>query len=87
MFLDANDFLIVDKDAERKYQFQLKESLAKAKTKKLLEGYNVLVTPSVKPGPQEMKGSILLILLVFTYKVIELNIRFPCTSNYYICNY
>ncbi|KAF0765516.1 protein PF14 0175 isoform X3 [Aphis craccivora] len=55
MFQDANDFLIVDKDAERKYQFKLKESLAKAKTKKLLDGYNVLVTPSVKPGPQEMK--------------------------------
>lgn len=87
VFLDVNDFLIVDKDAERKYKFQLKESLAKAKTKKLLDGYNVLVTPSVKPGPQEMKGSILLILLVFTYKVIELKTGFPCTINYYICNY
>lgn len=87
VILDANDFLIVDKDAERKYQFKLKESLAKAKTKKLLDGYNVLVTPSVKPGPQEMKGNILLILLVFTYKVIELKTTFPCTINYYICNY
>lgn len=60
----------MDKDAERKYKFQLKESLAKAKTKRLLDGYNVLVTPSVKPGPQEMKGSVLLIiviLLVVTY--------------------
>ncbi|XP_026810302.1 protein PF14_0175 isoform X3 [Rhopalosiphum maidis] len=55
MFQDVDDFLIVDKDAERKYKFQLKESLAKAKTKRLLDGYNVLVTPSVKPGPQEMK--------------------------------
>jgi len=87
VFLDVNDFLIEDKDAERKYKFQLKESLAKAKTRKLLDGYNVLVTPSVKPGPQEMKGGSLLILLVFTYKVIELKTRFPCTINYYICNY
>ncbi|XP_022178771.1 uncharacterized protein LOC111039529 [Myzus persicae] len=55
MFQDFDDFIIVDKDAERKYKFQLKESLAKAKAKRLLDGYNVLVTPSVKPGPQEMK--------------------------------
>ncbi|KAL5240814.1 hypothetical protein ACI65C_008224 [Semiaphis heraclei] len=54
-FQDVDDFIIVDKDAERKYKFQLKESLAKAKTKRLFDGYNVLVTPSVKPGPQEMK--------------------------------
>jgi len=70
-FVDVDDFIIVDKDAERKYNFQLKESLAKAKTKRLLDGYYVLVTPSVKPGPQEMKGSVLLIviLLVVTYNL------------------
>lgn len=61
IFVDVDDFIIADKDAERKYKFQLKESLAKAKTKRLLDGYNVLVTPSVKPGPLEMKGSILLV--------------------------
>ncbi|XP_008179404.1 probable serine/threonine-protein kinase DDB_G0282963 isoform X2 [Acyrthosiphon pisum] len=55
MFQDVDDFIIADKDAERKYNFQLKKSLAKAKTKRLLDGYNVLVTPSVKPSPQEMK--------------------------------
>lgn len=47
----------MDKDAERRYEFQLKESLAKARDHKLLEGYNVLVTPSVKPGPKDMKGN------------------------------
>lgn len=70
IFIDFDDFIIVDKDAERKYKFQLKESLAKAKAKRLLDGYNVLVTPSVKPGPQEMKGTflpIVAILLIVTY--------------------
>lgn len=55
-FKDFDEFLITDKDAERKYKFQLKESLARAKTSRLLEGYTVLVTPSVKPGPKDMKG-------------------------------
>lgn len=55
--LDVNEFIIMDKDAERKYNFQLKESLAKARTNRLLEGYTVLVTPSVKPGPKDMKGA------------------------------
>jgi hypothetical protein len=54
--IDVDEFLIVDKDAERKYKFQLKESLARAKTSRLLEGYTVLVTPSVKPGLKDMKG-------------------------------
>ncbi|XP_025407831.1 myb-like protein A isoform X3 [Sipha flava] len=54
-FQDVDEFLIVDKDAERKYKFQLKESLARAKTSRLLEGYTVLVTPSVKPGLKDMK--------------------------------
>lgn len=51
------EFIILDKDAERKYNFQLKESLAKARANKLLDGYTVLVTPSVKPGPKDMKGN------------------------------
>jgi len=71
IFVDVDDFIIADKDAERKYKFQLKESLAKAKTKRLLDGYNVLVTPSVKPGPQEMKGSVLLVVMLLdvTYNI------------------
>lgn len=70
IFVDVDDFIIADKDAERKYKFQLKEVLAKAKTKRLLDGYNVLVTPSVKPGPQEMKGNVLLVemLLITLYQ-------------------
>ncbi|VVC44565.1 Hypothetical protein CINCED_3A023705 [Cinara cedri] len=55
VFEEIEEFITVDKDAERKYNFQLKESLAKARANKLLKGYTVLVTPSVKPGPKDMK--------------------------------
>ncbi|XP_050528094.1 putative uncharacterized protein DDB_G0282133 isoform X2 [Daktulosphaira vitifoliae] len=55
MFQDVDEFIVVDNDAERKYNFQLKESLTKARNCGLLTGYTVLVTPSVKPGPRDMK--------------------------------
>jgi len=57
--VDVREFIITDKDAERKYNFRLKESLAKARINRLLDGYTVLVTPSVKPGPKDMKGNII----------------------------
>lgn len=56
-FTDVNEFIVVDKDAERRFEFRLKESLAKARDHRLLDGYNILVTPSVKPGPKDMKGN------------------------------
>lgn len=59
--IDVDDFIIMDKDAERKYKFKLKESLAKARNKRLLDGYTVLVTSSVKPGPKDMKGNFILL--------------------------
>jgi len=78
----VEDFIIIDKDAERKYKFQLKESLKQARAKRLLEGYNVLVTPSVKPGPKDMKGSfyfmsivVLLIIVIYNIVYISLNIK------------
>lgn len=55
-FVDVDEFIISDKDAERKHKFKLKESLARAKAKGLLDGYTVMVTPSVKPSPKDMKG-------------------------------
>jgi len=54
-FQDVSEFIIMDKDAEGKYNFRLKESLARARTNRLLDGYTVLVTPSVKPCPKDMK--------------------------------
>lgn len=63
-FVAVDDFIMEDRDAERKYKFNLKESLAKAKTTKLLDGYNVLVTTSVKPSPPEMKGIFLFISVI-----------------------
>ena len=39
-FLDPWDFILNDADNEKKWGFKLKETLKKAKTKRLLEGNN-----------------------------------------------
>ncbi|XP_049858430.1 uncharacterized protein LOC126349960 [Schistocerca gregaria] len=55
-FLDPWEFLLNDKENETKFKFSLKKSLLQCGKAKLLTGFNVAVTPSVKPPPQEMKG-------------------------------
>ncbi|GLH10396.1 Uncharacterized protein GBIM_15347 [Gryllus bimaculatus] len=55
-FLDPWNFIVKDKEAEKKFKFQLQKSLKEASAKKLLDGYSVFATPSVKPPPTEMKG-------------------------------
>lgn len=62
------DFILLDKDAERKYKFKLKESLARARINKLLDGYTVLVTSSVKPGLKDMKGNF---ILLYSFKILK----------------
>lgn len=73
--IDVNKFIITDKDAERKYNFRLKESLAKAQTNRLLDGYTVLVTPSVKPGPRDMKSNVINLYNFFCHFFIIIDIQ------------
>lgn len=87
-FVDVNDFIIVDKDAERKYRFRLKESLARAQANRLLNGYNVLVTPSVKPGPKDMKGSFIVIFLIKRQlKLYNSPVIINCAGGNYVVNW
>ena len=56
-FLDWEDYILQDRDAETNFKFNLKESLEKAKKHKLLEGYTVLLTSRIKlPPVSELKG-------------------------------
>ena len=56
-FLDWDDYILKDGIAESKFKFHLKESLAKAKEHKLLEGYSILLTPHItQPPVSELKG-------------------------------
>ncbi|XP_064407970.1 mediator of DNA damage checkpoint protein 1 isoform X2 [Latimeria chalumnae] len=57
-FLPPSGFLVKDSDQEKYFNFSLAESLQKAKQCPLLEGYEIHVTPNVKPEPIQMKDII-----------------------------
>ncbi|XP_048347290.1 mediator of DNA damage checkpoint protein 1 isoform X2 [Sphaerodactylus townsendi] len=58
-FLAPNSFLVRDPDQEKNFQFSLAKSLQKARQKGgLLQGYELHVTPNVKPEPEHMRDII-----------------------------
>ncbi|XP_068085340.1 mediator of DNA damage checkpoint protein 1-like [Anabrus simplex] len=57
-FLDPWHYIVKDSESEMKFNFSLHDSLKVASQHQLLTGYSVMVTSSVKPPPQEMKGII-----------------------------
>lgn len=57
-FMPCETFVIKDKTNERMYKFTLKESIAKARSSPLLQGWSVFVSPNVKPSPKEMSDII-----------------------------
>ncbi|XP_070593836.1 mediator of DNA damage checkpoint protein 1 isoform X2 [Erythrolamprus reginae] len=55
-FLAPNNFLIQDPEQEKKLGFSLSNSLQKAQQEgALFQGYEIHVTPNVKPEPEHMK--------------------------------
>ncbi|XP_077180641.1 mediator of DNA damage checkpoint protein 1 isoform X2 [Paroedura picta] len=58
-FLAPNTFLVRDLEQEKNFQFSLAGSLKKARQKGgLLQGYELHVTPNVKPEPEHMRDII-----------------------------
>jgi len=58
-FLDWENYVLKDPVAEAKFGFRLRKSLDKAKEKRLLDGYTVILTSGVAPPPiEELKGKI-----------------------------
>ncbi|KAL7886574.1 hypothetical protein AOLI_G00042950 [Acnodon oligacanthus] len=57
-FLSPNEFLVKDAEQEKKFNFKLQDSLRAASHQPLLQGYEIHVTPSVKPEPVQMKDII-----------------------------
>ncbi|KAJ8033065.1 Mediator of DNA damage checkpoint protein 1 [Holothuria leucospilota] len=57
-FIDAKDFMLCDKDAERQHKFSLSKSIEIANKGALLSGWKVHTTPNVKPEPSQMKDII-----------------------------
>lgn len=54
-FLSHTKYLVKDKEQEKNFNFVLSQSLQKAKRSPLFEGYEIHITPSVKPDPKLMK--------------------------------
>nr|XP_056707931.1 mediator of DNA damage checkpoint protein 1 [Euleptes europaea] len=58
-FLSPKGFLVRDPEQEKNFGFRLAESLQKARQKGgLLQGYELHVTPNVKPEPEHMRDII-----------------------------
>ncbi|XP_058249445.1 mediator of DNA damage checkpoint protein 1 [Hemibagrus wyckioides] len=54
-FLSPNGFLVKDVEQEKRFNFSLQDALRVANSQPLLQGYEIHVTPSVKPEPAQMK--------------------------------
>ncbi|KAI5620479.1 mediator of DNA damage checkpoint protein 1 [Silurus asotus] len=54
-FLSPNGFLVKDVEQEKRFNFSLQDALRAASSQTLLQGYEIHVTPSVKPEPAQMK--------------------------------
>ncbi|MCJ8728987.1 hypothetical protein PDJAM_G00009410 [Pangasius djambal] len=54
-FLSPNAFLVKDVEQEKRFNFSLQEALRVASSQPLLQGYEIHVTPSVKPEPAQMR--------------------------------
>ncbi|XP_006875690.1 PREDICTED: mediator of DNA damage checkpoint protein 1 [Chrysochloris asiatica] len=53
-FLPPDEYVVTDPEHEKNFGFSLRESLSRAQKRKLLEGYEIHVTPGVQPPPPQM---------------------------------
>ncbi|XP_066108809.1 mediator of DNA damage checkpoint protein 1 isoform X2 [Saccopteryx bilineata] len=53
-FLPPEEYVVSDPEQEKNFGFSLRDSLRRARERRLLEGYEVHVTPGVQPPPQQM---------------------------------
>uniref|UniRef100_A0A4W2HPD4 Mediator of DNA damage checkpoint 1 n=1 Tax=Bos indicus x Bos taurus TaxID=30522 RepID=A0A4W2HPD4_BOBOX len=53
-FLPPDEYLVTDPEQEKNFGFSLREALSRARERRLLEGYEIHVTPGVQPPPPQM---------------------------------
>ncbi|XP_042122317.1 mediator of DNA damage checkpoint protein 1 isoform X4 [Peromyscus maniculatus bairdii] len=53
-FLPPDDYLVTDPEQEKNFSFSLRDALSRARERRLLEGYEIHVTPGVQPPPPQM---------------------------------
>ncbi|XP_066862624.1 mediator of DNA damage checkpoint protein 1 isoform X2 [Kogia breviceps] len=53
-FLPPAEYVVTDPEQEKNFGFSLQEALSRARERRLLEGYEIHVTPGVQPPPPQM---------------------------------
>ncbi|XP_059965461.1 mediator of DNA damage checkpoint protein 1 isoform X4 [Mesoplodon densirostris] len=53
-FLPPAEYVVTDPEQEKNFGFSLREALSRAQERRLLEGYEIHVTPGVQPPPPQM---------------------------------
>ncbi|XP_016070282.1 PREDICTED: mediator of DNA damage checkpoint protein 1 isoform X2 [Miniopterus natalensis] len=53
-FLPPDEYVVTDPEQEKNFGFSLRDSLSRAREQRLLEGYEIHVTPGVQPPPPQM---------------------------------
>lgn len=53
-FLPPDQYVVTDPEQEKNFGFSLRDTLSRAREQRLLEGYEIHVTPGVQPPPLQM---------------------------------
>ncbi|XP_019665106.2 mediator of DNA damage checkpoint protein 1 isoform X3 [Ailuropoda melanoleuca] len=53
-FLPPDEYVVTDPEQEKNFGFSLRDALSRAQERRLLEGYEIHVTPGVQPPPPQM---------------------------------
>ncbi|XP_073080348.1 mediator of DNA damage checkpoint protein 1 isoform X7 [Manis javanica] len=53
-FLPPDEYVVTDPEQEKNFGFSLQDALSQARKRRLLEGYEIHVTPGVQPPPPQM---------------------------------
>ncbi|XP_039076508.1 mediator of DNA damage checkpoint protein 1 isoform X3 [Hyaena hyaena] len=53
-FLPPDEYVVTDPEQEKNFGFSLRDALSRARERRLLEGYEIHVTPGVQPSPPQM---------------------------------
>ncbi|KAM6182355.1 mediator of DNA damage checkpoint protein 1 [Erethizon dorsatum] len=53
-FLPPDEYVVTDPEQEKNFGFSLRNALSQARERRLLEGYEIHVTPGVQPPPLQM---------------------------------
>ncbi|XP_060470972.1 mediator of DNA damage checkpoint protein 1 isoform X5 [Panthera onca] len=53
-FLPPDEYVVADPEQEKNFGFSLRDALSRARERRLLEGYEIHVTPGVQPPPPQM---------------------------------